>query len=418
VVFNEKIQNLRIINKSLLWIKALNMKLLNETNLNGKTVLLRVDLNVPVKGKKIADQSKIVLIKQTVAQLLKKNNKVFLLSHFGRPKGEVLPSLSLKSLSNQIEKILGMGRVIFLDNFINQSKMEKDSIIDKGDIFLLENIRFHKEEEENDENFSKKLSECFDVYINDSFSASHRTHASVVGITKFLPSYAGLLFEKELKNLKRYVENPRRPCLAIIGGSKVSTKISLIKNIIIKLDYLVIGGGMANTFLAADGFQVGSSRIEKNYFNEIYNLKKIAIKHNCKIILPVDALSSVSLKNAKRVRNCELNNILKKESIFDIGDASINEIVKIISEVQTVLWNGPLGAFEYAPFDKSTKDIAKHLSKCSRRNNLDVIVGGGDTLAALKDIDVIKNFTYVSTSGGAFLHYLEGKSLPGIKALK
>ena len=391
-----------------------------QRNLEAKklNILLRVDLNVPTFNGKVIDDTKIIALKKTLEDLIRKKNKIFLLSHFGRPKGKINHNFSLKFLSNRIEKTFKLGKVNFLDNCIG-SKIKKKIIAMKyGEICLLENVRFHEEEENNNIYFSKKLSENFDIYINDAFSTSHRCHSSIVGVTKFLPSYAGYLFEKEITELENVMKSTCKPTMAIIGGSKVSTKISILKNLVKNFDYLIIAGGMANTFLAAKGYNVGSSNIEKDFFKEVIKIEKNSLKRSCNLILPTDVIASSKLINAKDAKRYSINNINENKKIFDIGPNSCNTINELFSKVRTVLWNGPLGAFENKPFDNSTKIISKFLISKINKYNLKVILGGGDTIASLKNLNVLDKFSYVSNSGGAFLEWLEGKKLPGIIALE
>ena len=394
------------------------MKLQKNLNLIKKNVLLRVDLNVPKINNKLNDDSKIIVIQDTLKDLVNKNNKIFLLSHFGRPKAKRDSKYSLKFLTKILKKFFVKTKITFLDSYIDQKISKKISLMKFGEICLLENVRFHKGEKNNTKNFSKKLSKNFDIYINDAFSASHRSHASIVGVTKFLPSYAGLLFEREFTALTNFINNPKKPSMAIIGGSKVSTKILLLKNLVNHLDYLVIAGGMANTFLAAKNYDVGKSFVEKDFFKEVKKIERNAKKSGCKLILPLDVITSSKLINAKDVKKSDINRVEKNKIIYDIGNKSCEKLTRIFSKVKTVLWNGPLGAFEYKPFNSSTTMVAKFLSKNIKKYGINVIVGGGDTIASLKNLNVINKCSYVSTSGGAFLEFLEGKELPGIKALK
>ena len=394
------------------------MKFQKNLEARNQNILLRVDLNVPTIKSKIIDDSKILALKKTLEDLVSKKNKIFLLSHFGRPKGKVDPNYSLKFLTNRIEKIIKLGKIEFIDNCFGNKIRKKIMTMSYGDICLLENVRFHKEEERNDMNFSKKISENFDIYINDAFSASHRCHSSIVGITKFLPSYAGYLFEKEITELENIMKNTKKPTMAIIGGSKVSTKISLLKNLVKNFDYLVIAGGMANTFLAAKGYNLGYSNVEKEFFKEVIKIEKKALKINCKLILPTDVIASSKLIDSKDAKSYLINDININKKVFDIGMDTCNTINKLFSKVRTILWNGPLGAYEHKPFDKSTIILSKFLSSKINKYNLKVILGGGDTIASLKNLNILSKFSYISNSGGAFLEWLEGKKLPGIIALE
>lgn len=394
------------------------MKYQKDLVAKNKNILVRVDLNVPIIKKKIIDNTKIVRLKKTIKDLSKKNNKIFLISHLGRPKGKKVNKYSLKPLTRELEKMIKSKKIHFIDNYKNTNIKKMINNMKFGEICLFENIRFYKQEEKNDKNFSKKLSKHFHYYINDAFSASHRKHSSIVSIANYLPSFCGFLFTKEILALKNNLKKPIRPSIAIIGGFKISTKIGLLKNLAKKLDYLIIGGGMANTFLAAKGYDLGNSYIERKYFNEIKKIEKISKKNNCKIILPIDVVTSNKLISKNKVRKTLIENINKDQSVFDIGQATCRAIKKVLINGNTILWNGPLGAFEYKPFNKSTLEIGKYISHIMKKNNPIIIVGGGDTLASLKKIKVINKITYASTSGGAFLEWIEGKKLPGITALE
>ena len=394
------------------------MKYQKDLVAKNKNILVRVDLNVPIIKKKIIDNTKIVRLKKTIKDLSKKNNKIFLISHLGRPKGKKVNKYSLKPLTRELEKMIKSKKIHFIDNYKNTNIKKMINNMKFGEICLFENIRFYKQEEKNDKNFSKKLSKHFHYYINDAFSASHRKHSSIVSIANYLPSFCGFLFTKEILALKNNLKKPVRPSIGIIGGFKISTKIGLLKNLAKKLDYLIIGGGMANTFLAAKGYDLGNSYIERKYFNEIKKIEKISKKNNCKIILPIDVVTSNKLISKNKVRKTLIENINKDQSVFDIGQATCRAIKKVLINGNTILWNGPLGAFEYKPFNKSTLEIGKYISHIMKKNNPIIIVGGGDTLASLKKIKVINKITYASTSGGAFLEWIEGKKLPGITALE
>ena len=398
--------------------KALEIKFQKNTKIFKKNVLVRVDLNVPVVKGKISDFTKIYSLRETLLNLIKNKNKIFLLSHFGRPRGVFKKELSLQNIINEIQNSLKLNKLYFVKDYFGKEIEDTIKFMHTGEVCLLENIRFHKEEEKNIESFAEKFSYNFDVYINDAFSASHRSHASIVGITKFLPSYAGLMFEKEINALNSILNKSNKPALAIIGGSKVSTKITILENLVKKLDYLVIAGGMANTFLASKSIDVGLSKVEEKYFNLIKNIENNALESGCRIILPTDVITSKSLGDKNSVNETLVEKIKKNHQAFDIGSQSCAEIIKLFSEVKTVLWNGPLGAFEYKPFDNSTKIISANLSLISKKKRINVVIGGGDTVSSINNLGVIEDFTYVSTSGGAFLEWLEGKELPGIYSLK
>ena len=388
--------------------KALEIKFQKNTKIFKKNVLVRVDLNVPVVKGKISDFTKIYSLRETLLNLIKNKNKIFLLSHFGRPRGVFKKEFSLQNIINEIQNSLKLNKLYFVKDYFGKEIEDTIKLMHTGEVCLLENIRFHKEEEKNIESFAEKFSYNFDVYINDAFSASHRSHASIVGITKFLPSYAGLMFEKEINALNSILNKSNKPALAIIGGSKVSTKITILENLVKKLDYLVIAGGMANTFLASKSIDVGLSKVEEKYFNLIKNIENNALESGCRIILPTDVITSKNLGDKNSVNETLVEKIKKNHQAFDIGSQSCAEIIKLFSEVKTVLWNGPLGAFEYKPFDNSTKIISANLSLISKKKRINVVIGGGDTVSSINNLGVIEDFTYVSTSGGAFLEWLEG----------
>ena len=394
------------------------MKELKNLSFTDKRTVVRVDLNVPVFDGKITDHSRINAILPTLDKLIKNKNKIFLISHFGRPKGKVDKKFSLKFLCTELKKNLNLNTIHFLDNCEKKVIEKKISEMKLGEICLLENIRFNSEEENNDLKFSKLLASCFDIYINDAFSASHRNHASITGITNYLPSFAGLSFSKEIENLDKFLENSNKPNLAIIGGSKISTKIKVLKNLIEIFDTIVIGGAMANTFLLSNNYNIGSSLVENDF---IYLSKKIQEKaesKNCKILLPIDVVCSKNLKDRENIETFSINNIPNGQMILDVGEQTTKLISDEILKSKSLLWNGPLGAFEYSPFDKSTISTANIIKNYSNKSQFDAIAGGGDTLAAIKKAEANGAFKYLSTAGGAFLEWLEGNKSPGFIALK
>ncbi len=394
------------------------MKELKNLDCKNKRIVVRVDLNVPVFKNKITDYTRIYSILPTLEKLLKNKNKIFLVTHYGRPKGEVNKKYSTKFLSSELKKILNLNTIHFLDNW-NQKIIEaKISAMNFGETCLLENIRFNIEEETNDPNFSKLLASNFDLYINDAFSASHRNHASITGITKHLPSYAGMSFSKEIENLDKFLENSTKPNLAIIGGSKVSTKIKVLENLVEIFDSIVIGGAMANTFLLANNNNIGSSLVENDFIHLSKEIQKKAVSKNCKILLPIDVVCSKSLEERENVETYSINNVPNDKMILDVGEQSTKLIADEIFKSKSLLWNGPLGAFEYSPFDKSTVSIANIIKNFSNNSQLDALAGGGDTLAAIRNAQANDAFNYLSTAGGAFLEWLEGNKSPGFKALK
>ena len=394
------------------------MKELRDLDCKNKRIIVRVDLNVPVFEYKITDHSRIHAILPTLEKLIKNKNKVFLIAHFGRPKGEVNKKYSIEFLCSELKKFLNMNTIHFLDNCEKKIIEMKISEMDLGEICLLENIRFNAEEEKNDLNFSKLLASSFDLYINDAFSASHRNHASITGITKYLPSYAGLSFSKEIENLDKFLENSNKPNLAIIGGSKVSTKIKVLENLVEIFDTLVIGGAMANTFLLSNNYKVGSSLVENDFIDLSKEIQKKAESKYCKILLPIDVVCSKNLEDRENVETYSINNIPDDQMILDVGEQSIKLISDEILQSKSILWNGPLGVFEYSPFDKSTISVANIIQNFSSKSKLDALAGGGDTLAAIKKAEANDAFKYLSTAGGAFLEWLEGNKSPGFIALK
>jgi phosphoglycerate kinase len=387
----------------------------DEPNLKQKKILLRLDLNVPLDNGRITDTTRIDKILPTINFLLKSNAKIIILSHVGRPKGKIINELSLKPICENLKKKLNeniklttknLKEINLKDLFINQNEK----------IVMLENLRFYKEEEENNNEFAKHLASLADIYVNDAFSCSHRTHASIFEITKFLPSYAGLQLNLEIDALTKITSKIKKPVTCIIGGSKISTKINIIKNLIPKFDNIVIVGGMANNILNYKGYNIGKSLQEDNcdqIIEEIFSLSK---KENCKIIYPEDVAVGKSLDGSPTIK--EVNEVSKDELILDIGPKSIQTINSLIKKSETILWNGPAGYFENPNFAKGSIEIAKKIIEKNKNNTIYSVAGGGDTVALLNNLNAFNSFNFVSTAGGAFLEYLEGKELPGIKALK
>ena len=386
----------------------------DQENLSQKKVLLRLDLNVPLKKGLITDQTRIDKILPIINFLLSKNSRIIVVSHVGRPKGEQNSSLSLRPICKILEKKINR-RVNLISDDVFQLKKE-DLFKNKDDeIIFLENIRFYREEEKNDPSFAKQLASLADLFVNDAFSCSHRAHASLCKITEFLPSFAGLQLEAELSALKKVTSEIKKPITCIIGGSKISTKIGIIKNLIPKFDNIIIVGGMANNILNHKGNQIGKSIKEENcekIINEIFETSK---QHSCSIIFPIDVLVGKNLNSVSKAK--ELNEIEEDDLILDIGPKTINIIQRVIENSETVLWNGPAGYFENPNFAIGSYEIANAIVKKNKNKSIYSVLGGGDTVALVNEIKLIKNFNFVSTAGGAFLEYLEGKDLPGIKAL-
>ena len=383
-------------------------------NLKEKRVLLRLDLNVPLKNGIITDHTRIDKVLPVINFLIKKKSKIIVISHVGRPKGKINKDLSLRPICENLEKKINQKVNLIKDDIL---KLKRDDLFNdsKEQVIFLENIRFYEEEELNDTSFSKHLSKLADIFVNDAFSCSHRAHASVSKITKFLPSYAGLQLETEIKALKKVTIDIKKPITCIIGGSKISSKIGIIKNFIPKFDNIIIVGGMANTILNYLGSPVGKSIKEDNFNSIINNIFETAKKNSCKIIYPMDVVVGKSLEDKSKIK--ELNEVNNDDYILDIGPKTINKIKDIIESSETILWNGPAGYFENPSFALGSYEIAKKIVEKSKNNLIYSIAGGGDTIAVLNQINVINYFNFVSTAGGAFLEYLEGRELPGIKAL-
>jgi len=383
-------------------------------NLEGKKVLLRVDLNVPMKNGAITEISRIEKIIPTINLLLEKQAKIIIISHIGRPKGKVVKEMSLKPISEKLSSLL-KREVLFNEDLISENTALEINKISNGSIIMLENIRFNEGEELNDSEFSKKISDLGDVYINDAFSCSHRSHASVEGITKYIPSYFGLQIIEEISALKKITSEIKKPVSLIIGGSKISTKIKIINNLIKKFNNIIIVGGMANTMLKHTGTNIGKSICENDCTTLIKEIIENSKKYNCEITIPKDVIVSKSLDGTGKEKN--INQIEENEMILDIGTKTISSIETIINNSKTVLWNGPAGYFENPNFQNGTKKILELISKKTKNDKIFSVAGGGETVAAINKFKKFDSFTFVSTAGGAFLEYLEGKTLPAIKAL-
>ena len=384
-------------------------------NIEGKRVLLRVDFNVPINDGAITEASRIEKILPTIKFLINKKAKIIIISHLGRPKGKIVPELTLKPIAKKLSNYLNQN-VVFLNESIGPIVIQNSKTILNGEILLLENIRFNKEEELNSESFGKELSKIGDIYINEAFSCSHRAHTSVCEITKHISSFAGKQLLEEVNALKMLTDNAKKPITCIMGGSKISTKSSVLINLIKKMQTIVIVGAMANTFIKHKGYNIGQSIFEKNQENLIGNIIQESKKNNCNLILPEDVMVSKN-HNSKGVLK-SLDQINDDDLILDIGEKTIQNICKIIDESKTILWNGPAGYFEVDEFSVGSKKIANKISKNTKTKSLVSIAGGGDTVAAINKFKCSNGFTYLSTAGGAFLELLEGKVLPGIKALE
>ncbi len=386
----------------------------DQENLSQKKILLRLDLNVPLKNGLITDETRINKIIPVLDFLIKQESKIIIISHIGRPKGKVNKILSLKPICENLEKKIKQ-KIKLVEN--NIFELKKEDLFKSSDdkIILLENIRFYKEEEENEASFAKHLAGLADIYVNDAFSCSHRAHASVSKITEFLPSFAGLQFETEINALKKVTTKIKKPITCIIGGSKISTKIGIIKNLIPKFNNIIIVGGMANNIISFKGNNIGKSIKEDNCETIIEEIFETSKNYSCTITFPKDVLVGKNLDDKSKIK--ELNHIDNDDLILDIGPKTIKKIQEIIETSQTVLWNGPAGYFENSNFSNGTYEIARAIIKKNKNKSIYSVVGGGDTIAVINQIKAIKDFNFVSTAGGAFLEYLEGKELPGIKAL-
>ncbi len=388
--------------------------ILNEKNLYSKKILLRLDLNVPLENGNISDSTRIDKILPTLNFLIKQNSKIIILSHVGRPKGKIVKALSLKPIGEDLKKKLNVDVKLITENIYGiKNKVFFEKFTEK--VLILENIRFYPEEEKNDQKFAKHLSNLGDIYVNDAFSCSHRAHASINQISRYLPSFSGLQLDLEVAALNKVTDEITKPITCIIGGSKISSKIDIIKNLIPKFDNIIIVGGMANNFIEYFGNDIGKSIKEKNCNQIIKEIISLSKKKECKIIYPEDVLVSKNLNGSSE--NKELDQILYDEMILDIGPKTINKIISIIDNSKSILWNGPAGYFENPNFARGSIEIARKIIENNKSNKLFSVVGGGDTVSLLNKLKVVDNFNFVSTAGGAFLEYLEGKKLPGITAL-
>jgi phosphoglycerate kinase len=386
-------------------------------HVNGKRVLVRVDLNVPVADGKVTDLTRIERVAPTIIELADKGAKVVLLAHFGRPKDGPSPEFSLEPIARATSDVIGRP-VAFVSDCIGEKAAGAVFAMMPGDIALLENTRFYKGEEKNDPDFADKLAANGDLFVNDAFSAAHRAHASTEGLAHRLPAFAGRTMQAELEALEKGLGNPVKPVVAIVGGAKISTKLDLLLNLVRKVDALVIGGGMANTFLAARGTDVGKSLCEHDLAQTARQIMIEAATAGCAIILPSDAVVAKEFKAGAASETVAIDKVPADGMILDVGPKTVATIGEWIDRAATLVWNGPLGAFEIEPFDRATVDAAQHAAKRTREGRLVSVAGGGDTVAALNQAGVADDFTYVSTAGGAFLEWMEGKELPGVKVLE
>ena len=384
-------------------------------SINGKRIIVRLDLNVPINNLKIDDDTRIKVIEPFINRLIENKAKVVLVTHLGRPKGKVVPDLSLEPIFSYLKKKLN-GKIYFYKDKIDNAAIQASNKLKPGEVLLIENIRFFKQEEDDEEVFAKNLSKLGDIFINEAFSCSHRKQASIHKITKFIESYGGPVLEKEIQSINLITKNKKEPVTCIIGGSKISTKINILSSLSEKSENLVIVGAMANNFLKFKGINIGASLIEKGAENNVKNIYSTAEKNKCKIIIPLDCNTSTSLNGNPLYKS--LQDISSKDIILDIGKKTIDLINKTIDNSNTVFWNGPAGYYENKNFSKGSLCIAKKISENTKSKSLISIVGGGDTVASIKNTGLENTFTHLSTAGGAFLESLEGKDLPGIKVLK
>ena len=391
---------------------------LDQADLKGRRALVRVDLNVPMEDGRVTDDTRLRAAAPTVEKLRAQDAKVILLAHFDRPKGKVVPSMSLKAIVGPLSKVLGVP-VAFAEDCVGPAAKAAVDALSAGDVLLLENLRFHAGEEANDPKFAQALAANGDLYVNDAFSAAHRAHASTEGLAHLLPAYAGEQMRLELSALDRALGNPERPVMGIVGGSKVSTKLDLLNNLVGRLQTLAIGGGMANTFLFAQGHEVGGSLCERDLADTAREILAKAEAAGCRILLPTDAVVAEQIAPGAAGRTVQLvsGDIKAAEKILDIGPETLAEVLAAMAASKTLIWNGPFGVFEVKPFDQATVEAARYAAGLATTGRLVAVAGGGDTVAALNAAGVVDDFTFVSTAGGAFLEWMEGKTLPGVAAL-
>ncbi len=387
-------------------------------SLGGKTALVRVDFNVPMEDGRVTDDTRLRVALPTINKLRDAGARVALLAHFDRPKGKVVPSMSLAPVVDDLERLLG-APVRFAPDCVGDEARTAIADLDAGGVILLENVRFHAGEEANDPAFAKALADLGDIYVNDAFSAAHRAHASTEGVAHLLPAYAGESMRRELEALDAALGNPKKPVIGIVGGAKVSTKLDLLKNLVGKLDRLAIGGGMANTFLFAEGIDIGGSLAERDMADTAREILTEAQARGCQILLPVDFIVATEVKPGAASRVVMAGDSLSADDkILDAGPASVARLVEALTASKTLIWNGPLGVFEVPPFDTATVAVAHHAAALAKAGVLVAVGGGGDTVSALNHAGVVDDMTFVSTAGGAFLERMEGKALPGLEALR
>ena len=390
---------------------------LSDADAKGKRALVRVDFNVPMQDGQVSDDTRLKAALPTIKALSWKGGKVILLAHFDRPKGKRVPSMSLEPVVKPLAKLLGQP-VAFAEDCVGEAAKAAIDALPEGGVILMENTRFHAGEEKNDPALAKEIAALGDLYVNDAFSAAHRAHVSTEGLAHLLPAYAGLSMQKELEALDAALGAPRRPVLGIVGGSKVSSKLELLTNLVTKLDRLAIGGGMANTFLFAQGHEIGASYAEKDMAGTAREIIALAGRNNCELLLPVDIVAAEVMQPGAAARVRGLGQVDEHERILDAGPETVARLGRAMEASATLIWNGPLGVFEMPPFDKGTVAAAKHAASLAKAGKIVAVAGGGDTVAALNHAGVSADFTFISTAGGAFLEWMEGKTLPGVAALE
>ena len=389
---------------------------IQDADVAGKRVLVRVDFNVPMKDGEVSDDTRLRAALPTIEHLTEAGAKVILLAHFGRPKGQVVADMSLEPVAQPLADLLGVA-VDFCTETVGEDVQSAIADMADGDVMLVENTRFHAGEEKNDPAFARALAELGDLYVNDAFSAAHRAHASTEGVAKLLPAFAGLAMQREIDHLVAALEAPQRPVIALVGGAKVSTKIDLLQNLVKKVDILFVGGGMANTLLFAKGVNVGASLCEKDLVDTARAILAAAEESGCKLMLPSDVVLAKEFKPNPATRLAAVSDVAADEMILDCGPATVVALTLAMESAKTLIWNGPLGAFETPPFDTATVAAAEAAARAAKAGDLVAVAGGGDTVAALNQAGVADDFNFISTAGGAFLEWMEGKALPGVAAL-
>ncbi len=390
---------------------------IKDLDVKGKVVFVRADMNVSIKNGKIIDDTRIRATIPTIEYLVKNGAKVVLTSHLGSPKGVVNEELSLKLVLERLKELMPKVKFNFSNDCIGEQTKKDIANTSFGEVILLENLRFHEGEEANDENFAKELASLAEVYVNDAFSTCHRKHASMVGVPSILPAYAGFTLEEEIENLTNLVSNPEKPVMVIVGGSKVSTKLELLRALVKKYEYVVVGGGMANTFLYALGKNVGNSLKEEDLKQDALDLLKEAKENNCEVILPIDVVVAAQVAENQPVKTVSVDDVQKNDIIVDLGEKTIELIEDKLNKCKTVIWNGPIGIYEISPFNEGTDNLAEYIAKLTGKGAIKSVAGGGDILAALNKANITRDFTYVSTAGGAFLKWLEKGKLPAVEKL-